>query len=399
MAPSARGTSERKRLLLVGQVNSGKSTLFNRLLRQERSLVSDQAGTTTDSVEKLFELPSVGPVLLVDTPGLADDTALGAERQRVTQQALRSADLVLYLLSREKSLDTPILAALRKANVPTLPIIARADLPEQSSWLERQEEITQCFGHTPLTLRQDDEESLDTLLESIKLTLRDESEPEPSLLGNLCKTGDLVLLVMPQDSAAPAGRLILPQVQTIRALLDRGCHALCVTPEQLPAALSQLAAPPQLIITDSQVFASVEPLVPEGCRLTSFSILMSAQRGDLERLVAGASAIGRLTPSSRLLIAEACTHAPDGEDIGTVKLPRLLRKRIGETLSIEHVSGRDFPEDLTPYDLVIHCGACMFNRRMLVSRQDLASAQQVPMTNYGLAIAYLTGILDKVTLP
>lgn len=399
MTPRRKGTSERKRLLLVGQVNSGKSTLFNCLLRQERSLVSDQAGTTTDSVEKLFELPSVGPVLLVDTPGLADDTALGAERQRVTQQALRSADLVLYLLSREKSLDTPIITALRKANVPTLPIIARADLPEQSSWLERQEEITQCFDHAPLTLRQDNEESLDTLLEEIKRTLRDESEPEPSLLGNLCETGDLVLLVMPQDSAAPAGRLILPQVQTIRALLDRGCHALCVTPEQLPAALSQLAASPHLIITDSQVFASVEPLVPEGCRLTSFSILMSAQRGDLERLVAGASAIGRLTPSSRLLIAEACTHAPEGEDIGTVKLPRLLRKRIGETLTIEHVSGRDFPEDLTHYDLVIHCGACMFNRRMLVSRQDLAMAQQVPMTNYGLAIAYLTGILDKVTLP
>ena len=396
---SGRDTSERKRIVLIGLVNSGKSTLFNRLLRQERSLVSDQAGTTTDSVEKLFELPSVGPVLLVDTPGLADDTPLGAERQRVTQQALRSADLVLYLLSHEDSIDTPIIAALRKASVPALPIIGRSDLAEQSSWLERQEEIVQCFGHAPLTLRQDDDESLDTLLETIKRTLRNESEPEPSLLGNLCETGDLVLLVMPQDSAAPAGRLILPQVQTIRALLDRGCHALCVTPEQLPAALSQLAAPPQLIITDSQVFATVEPLVPEDCRLTSFSILMSAQRGDLERLVAGANAIGRLTPSSRLLIAEACTHAPEGEDIGTVKLPRLLRKRIGEALTIEHVSGRDFPEDLTPYDLVIHCGACMFNRRMLVARQDLATAQQVPMTNYGLAIAYLTGILDKVTLP
>ena len=396
---SGRDTSERKRIVLIGLVNSGKSTLFNRLLRQERSLVSDQAGTTTDSVEKLFELPSVGPVLLVDTPGLADDTPLGAERQRVTQQALRSADLVLYLLSCEESLDTPIIATLRKSSVPTLPIVGRADLAEQSSWLEQQEEIARSFGHAPLTLRQDDDESLDTLLETIKRTLRNESEPEPSLLGNLCETGDLVLLVMPQDSAAPAGRLILPQVQTIRALLDRGCHALCVTPEQLPAALSQLAAPPQLIITDSQVFAIVEPLVPEGCRLTSFSILMSAQRGDLERLVAGANTIGQLTPSSLLLIAEACTHAPEGEDIGTVKLPRLLRKRIGETLSIEHVSGRDFPEDLTPYDLVIHCGACMFNRRMLVARQDLATAQQVPMTNYGLAIAYLTGILDKVTLP
>ena len=361
--------------------------------------MSDQAGTTTDSVEKLFELPSVGPVLLVDTPGLADDTPLGAERQRVTQQALSSADLILYLLSCEESLDTPIITTLQKASVPTLPIIARADLPEQSSWLERQEEIMRCFGHTPLTLRQDDEKSLDALLEAIRRTLSNESEPAPSLLGNLCQAGDLVLLVMPQDSSAPAGRLILPQVQTIRALLDRGCHALCVTPEQLPAALSKLATPPQLIITDSQVFATVEPLVPEGCRLTSFSILMSAQRGDLQRLVAGAGAIGQLTPASRILIAEACTHAPEGEDIGTVKLPRLLRKRIGETLTIEHVSGRDFPEDLTPYDLVIHCGGCMFNRRMLISRQDLATAEQVPMTNYGLAIAYLTGILDKVTLP
>ena len=398
MTPSARETSERKRLLLVGQVNSGKSTLFNRLLRQERSLVSDQAGTTTDSVEKLFELPSVGPILLVDTPGLADDTPLGAERQRVTQLALSSADLVLYLLSCEDSLDTPIIAALRKANVPTLPIIARADLPEQSSWLERQEEIVHCFGHAPLSLRQNDDESLDTLLEKIKQMLHNVSEPTPSLLGNLCQTSDLVLLVMPQDSAAPAGRLILPQVQTIRALLDRGCHALCVTPEQLPTALSQLAAPPQLIITDSQVFATVEPLVPEGCRLTSFSILMSAQRGDLQRLVAGAATIGRLTPSSRLLIAEACTHAPEGEDIGTVKLPRLLRKRIGETLTIEHVSGRDFPEDLTPYDLVIHCGACMFNRKYVLNRIAHAHAQHIPITNYGVAIASLTGILDKIVI-
>lgn len=394
---SAKQPTERKRLLLVGQVNSGKSTLFNRLLRQPRSLVSEQAGTTTDTVEKLFELPGVGPVLLVDTPGLADDTPLGMQRQQVTLDAISSADLVLYLLSGEQTLETPVIRSLQEARVPTLPIIARADLPEQQAWLQREEAITKQFAHPPLLLSQ--EEGLDALIEAIKRELRKLTDEEPSLLGNLCQASNLVLLVMPQDSAAPAGRLILPQVQTIRALLDRGCQALCVTPDTLPTALARLAAPPELIITDSQVFAQVEPQVPEGCRLTSFSILMSAQRGDLERLLEGASAIGALTPSSRILIAEACTHAPEGEDIGTVQLPRLLRRRINPSLVIDHVSGRDFPADLTPYDLVIHCGGCMFNRRMLITRQDLATSQQVPMTNYGLAIAYLTGILDKVSLP
>lgn len=394
---SAKQPTERKRLLLVGQVNSGKSTLFNRLLRQPRSLVSEQAGTTTDTVEKLFELPDVGPVLLVDTPGLADDTPLGMQRQQVTLDAISSADLVLYLLSGEQTLETPVIRSLQETRVPTLPIIARSDLPEQQAWLQRKEEITKQFAHPPLLLSQ--EEGLDALIEATKRELRKLTDEEPSLLGNLCQAGDLVLLVMPQDSAAPAGRLILPQVQTIRALLDKGCQALCVTPDMLPTALARLAASPELIITDSQVFAQVEPQVPDGCRLTSFSILMSAQRGDLERLLEGASAIGALRPSSRILIAEACTHAPEGEDIGTVRLPRLLRRRIDPSLVIDHVSGRDFPANLTPYDLVIHCGGCMFNRRMLISRQDLATSQQVPMTNYGLAIAYLTGILDKVSLP
>ena len=399
MVPDDKSTSERKRVLLVGQVNSGKSSLFNRLLRQSRSLVSEQAGTTTDSVEKLLELPGVGPVLLIDTPGLADDTPLGDERQRVTMQALRSADVSLYLLSNESTLSGEVVTSLLEKRVPTIPIISRSDLPEQQVWRDRSREISLLFGQLPIEVSKESEEGIKAIVNSLTQELQKLSEEAPPLLGNLCHTGDLVLLVMPQDSSAPAGRLIRPQVQTIRALLDRRCHALCVTPEELPDALSQLLSPPPLIITDSQAFASVEPLVPKGCRLTSFSILMSAQRGDLQRLVSGADAIGRLTPSSRILIAEACTHAPEGEDIGTVKLPRLLRKQISERITIAHVSGRDFPDDLTAYDLVIHCGACMFNRRLLITRQDIASKQQVPMTNYGLAIAYLTGILSKVSLP
>ena len=235
MVPDDKSTSERKRVLLVGQVNSGKSSLFNRLLRQSRSLVSEQAGTTTDSVEKLLELPGVGPVLLIDTPGLADDTPLGDERQRVTMQALRSADVALYLLSNESTLSGEVVTSLLEKRVPTIPIISRSDLPEQQVWRDRSREISLLFGQLPIEVSKESEEGIKAIVNSLTQELQKLSEEAPPLLGNLCHTGDLVLLVMPQDSSAPAGRLIRPQVQTIRALLDRRCHALCVTPEELPS--------------------------------------------------------------------------------------------------------------------------------------------------------------------
>lgn len=387
---------ERRQILLLGRVNSGKSSLFNRLLRQERSIVSQQEGTTTDTVSKAIELPRIGASILIDTPGLADSTPLGDRRMAATRQALRSADLVLYLVTSAEEIDESLLARLRQSATPVILVWSKADQRPLSSVLSA--EIALRHGLTPIAVSGDTGDGVDALLGKMADCLA-ESLQEPSLLGGLCSRGDLVLLVMPQDDSAPQGRLILPQVQTIRALLDRGCHPLCTTPEEMSATLAQLLAPPALIITDSQVFAQVESLSPRVSRLTSFSILMSAHKGDLPRLVAGARTLGQLSSTSRILIAEACAHAPQGEDIGTVKLPRMLRKRFGSDLQIDHVSGRDFPDDLTPYDLIIHCGACMFNRRHLLSRQDSAEQQTVPMTNYGLAIAYLTGILDRVDLP
>lgn len=379
----------RPHVVLVGAVNSGKSTLFNRLIGQELAVVSSLPGTTTDAVSKAIELPGVGPVVIVDTPGLNDHTEIGDLRMEHTRRVLREADMVLLLLTPPDLSCYDQLKGL--ISVPLIPLIAKDPISDDLS-----DSVAQKMGMRPMVVGED----LTPLIERIRLTIAEQSPHTPeSITGGLAQPGDLVLLVMPQDASAPKGRLILPQVQTIRELLDKHCLVLSVQPSELSSALSHLISPPRLIITDSQAFAEVERLCPEGVPLTSFSVLMSALKGDLPRLVAGAGAIERLTPTSRVLIAEACTHAPETEDIGTVKIPRLLRKRFGDELRIDHVSGRDFPTDLTSYDLVIHCGACMFNRRHLLSRQTEAEVQSVPMTNYGLAIAQLLGILSKVALP
>ena len=217
-----------------------------------------------------------------------------------------------------------------------------------------------------------------------------------SITGDMVRQGDVVLLVMPQDAQAPKGRLILPQVQTIRELLDKKCIVVSCTPDDMQSALSALASPPQLIITDSQVFGRVYEMKPEGSRLTSFSVLFAGYKGDIRYFVKSALAIDSLTPQSRILIAEACTHAPATEDIGREKIPRMLRQRVGQSLEVDIVSGADFPQDLTPYDLVIHCGSCMFNRKHVLGRVERAVSQGVPMTNYGIAIAHLSGILSKI---
>lgn len=388
---------ERKRILLIGSVNSGKSTLFNCILRQKRSLISNVAGTTTDSIEKVMELASYGPIVLVDTPGLGDSSLLGKERERSTEQVLSGADLLLYLITKQ---SFPLPEQIRKIpkSTPIFPVISKADSYSSQEIMALIEKAKAEFSIPPLPISVANNEGIEELLQLIPTYLQKKEEP-PALLGSLCQKGDLVMLVMPQDASAPQGRLILPQVRTIRALLDRGCHALCTTPEELSHTLSLLATPPRLIITDSQVFGSVEKVTPQGTLLTSFSILMSAERGDIKRFVAGAKALESLTEYSHVLIAEACTHTPQGEDIGTVKIPHLLRRRLGENLRISFVSGKDFPEDLSPYDAIIHCGGCMFNRQLLISRQDSAEYQGVPMTNYGIAIAFFTGILDKVVFP
>lgn len=282
---------------------------------------------------------------------------------------------------------------LSERNIPVVLILNKADIRKEPEPAMLQ--IEKALGQKPLLVSAKEQTGMERIRQSILEKLPADFG-QHTITGNLVKEGDLVLLIMPQDIQAPKGRLILPQVQTLRELLDKQCLVMSCTTAQIGATLKALSCPPRLIITDSQVFHTVYEQKPAESLLTSFSVLMAGYKGDIPYYIEGASAIDRLTPQSRVLIAEACSHAPLSEDIGRVKLPRMLRKRAGETLRIDIVAGTDFPEDLTPYDLVIHCGACMFNRSYVLSRIDKARRQQVPMTNYGVAMAHLSGILDKI---
>ena len=365
-------TSERVHIAIFGNCNSGKSSLLNALVGQQIAVVSDVAGTTTDSVQKAVELPGVGAAVIIDTPGLDDSSTLGALRTAQSYKVLPKTDIAIVILPVAES----FLSTLSSLEIPTIKVISKCDLsPAQTPTDSSVIAISATTG-----------EGLDTLRQQIA---RNIESTERLITEGLCNAGDTVLLVMPQDGSAPKGRLIKPQVETIRELLDRGCTALCCQPAQLADALHSLATPPKAIITDSSTFAAVKPLVPQGTTLTSFSILFARYKGDLEIFTAGAERLLSLPPNANILIAEACSHTPQSEDIGRVKLPRLLRKKLGEGISITNVNGSEFPEDLTPYDLVIHCGACMFNRKYVLSRIAAAKAQGVPMTNYGVAIAAL----------
>ena len=389
--------SERLHIVLYGRTNSGKSSLINALTGQEVSLVSAIAGTTTDPVSKAMEVKGLGACVLVDTAGFDDrDEALGHLRIERTRETLKLADIaILVLASDQTDIEEGWIEALKTSKVPVVTVLNKGDIHTYDDTLRAK--LKSLTGHAPIVVSAYTGMGIEDLRKALhEAHIKDD---ERTITGSLTKPGDTILLVMPQDAAAPKGRLILPQVQTIRELLDKGCTSICCTPDTMSQALKALAHPPHLIITDSQAFKEVYALKPEGSLLTSFSVLFAAYKGDIDNFVEGARAIASLTPSSRVLIAEACTHAPESEDIGTVKIPRLLRQRIGADLRIDMVAGKDFPDDLTPYDLVIHCGACMFTRKMVMSRSAQARAQQVPMTNYGITLAYLTGILDKVSLP
>lgn len=286
-----------------------------------------------------------------------------------------------------------MLALLKEKNIPVIPVLNKIDIRENSdslaTYIEKECKIR------PLLVSAKEEIGIEQIRQAILEKLPSDFGQQ-SITGELTAENDLVLLVMPQDIQAPKGRLILPQVQTIRELLDKKCLVVSCTTDKLTETLQALARPPKLIITDSQVFKAVYEQKPEESKLTSFSVLFAGYKGDIHYYVESAAVIESLTEDSRVLIAEACTHAPLTEDIGRVKLPRLLRKRIGEKLQIDIVGGTDFPQDLMPYDLIIHCGACMFNRKYVLSRIERAREQHIPMTNYGVAIAYLNGILDQI---
>lgn len=387
--------SNRLHIAVFGRRNSGKSSLVNALTGQDAALVSAMPGTTTDPVAKAMEVYPLGPCLFIDTPGFDDEGELGQMRVERTLKMLEKTDIALLLFEEDGALEKQWMELLAKHDIPFVPVLNKQDARRDTASLALR--IEQACGQLPVVVSAKERSGLQGIFDAILKKLP-ENFGEQTITGNRVGEDDLVLLVMPQDLQAPKGRLILPQVQTIRELLDKKCLVMSCTTDQLSASLQALSRPPKLIVTDSQVFPVVYQQKPAESSLTSFSVLFAAYKGDIGAFVEGASSIGRLTVQSRILIAEACTHAPLTEDIGRVKIPRLLRKRIGEELRIEFVSGNDFPQDLSPYDLIIHCGACMFNRKYVLSRIAHARAQHVPITNYGVVIAYLTGILDKIVL-
>jgi [FeFe] hydrogenase H-cluster maturation GTPase HydF len=383
---------------LFGRRNVGKSSLLNALTRQQVAIVSPVAGTTTDPVEKPMELLPLGPVLFIDTAGIDDEGALGDLRVRKTRQVLDRTDLgiVVAEAGRWGAFEADLVRELQARKVPTLVAFNKSDIGSPDGPLLKALASQNCravptsavTGAGLADLRQ-------ALLESAPTEFID----NPALLGDLVGPGELAVLVVPIDKEAPKGRLILPQVQAIRDLLDSDAYCLVVKERELRNALGKLNVPPRLVVTDSQAFLKVAADTPRSVPLTSFSILMARFKGDLNLQVQGAMAIDRLRGGDRVLVAEACSHHPIGEDIGRVKIPRWLTQYVGGRLQFDHVQGHDFPADLTPYKLLIHCGACMWNRREMLNRLLQCQKAGVAATNYGLTIAYSLGILERALEP
>ena len=392
-------SANRLHIGIFGKTNSGKSSFINAFSGQKVSIVADIAGTTTDPVYKPMEIYPLGPCVLIDTAGFADEGELGALRMEKTRLAAQKTDAGIILFSgRDMKEELDWFRYFKEKNTPVIPVLSKADTYEQEEKSFLISQIKKETGVTPCCISSVTGEGIQEIKENLTRCIP-EGYGNRMITGNLVSAGDLVLLVMPQDIQAPKGRLILPQVQTLRELLDKKCRIMSVTTDQFTGALEVLATPPKLIITDSQVFSYVYERKPSASMLTSFSVLFAAYKGDIHYYVEGAKAIDTLHADSRVLIAECCTHAPLQEDIGRVKIPRMLKKRFGDTLTVDLVSGTDFPEDLTGYDLVIQCGACMFNRKYVMYRIDRAKKQQIPMTNYGVAIAHLSEILSYVKVP
>ncbi|MCE9615901.1 MAG: [FeFe] hydrogenase H-cluster maturation GTPase HydF [Lentisphaerae bacterium] len=383
---------------LFGRRNVGKSSLLNALVRQPVAIVSPVAGTTADPVEKPMELQPLGPVLFIDTAGVDDTGELGEQRVLKTRAVFDRTDLGILVAEAGVwgSVEEEIVRDLRSRGVPLVVVFNKADqAPAGADHLARVE----ALKLPAVAVSAMSGQGLAALREALLLAMPADAVEAPALLGDLVGPGDLAVLVVPIDKEAPQGRLILPQVQAIRDLLDRDAACLVVKERELRGALERLRAPPRLVVTDSQAFLKVAADTPREVPMTSFSILMSRYKGDLLAQVRGAMAIDRLRTGDRVLVAEACSHHPVGEDIGRVKIPRWLTQYVGGRLDFEHVQGRDFPEDVSPYRIVIHCGACMWNRRAMLTRILRCEASGVPITNYGLTIAYSLGIFARALEP
>lgn len=381
---------------IFGKRNTGKSSLLNKITDQEVALVSDFAGTTTDPVYKNMEIPSVGPVVFIDTAGFDDVGELGELRIQKTKEAIKKCDIALFLFSKEdlKS-DIEYYKDIKSNGVKMVPVLSKIDtIDYKEDFLN---DLKSDIKEEIIFISSNTGDGIDNLIARIKK--ESDSVKEKDITGKLVKEDSLVLLVMPIDIQAPKGRLILPQVQTIREILDKKSVVISVTLDKLDLALKSLNRSPDIIITDSQAFKEVYDKKPEDSLLTSFSVLFASYKGDIDYFVESTKYFEKLNENSKVLIAEACTHPPLEEDIGRVKIPRMLRKKYGENMEIDFVRGDDFPDKLDKYDLVIHCGACMFNRKHVLSRLDIAKLENTPMTNYGITIAYMKGILGKVSLP
>ncbi len=383
---------------IFGRRNVGKSSLLNALTRQDVSLVSDVAGTTTDPVEKPMELLPIGPVLFIDTAGMDDIGDLGMMRVARTRRIFERTDVGILVADAAGwgEFEEAILAEFRERKTPFVVVFNKTDLVQPDADVVEvlfRQQVPLVFasatqGKGMLELR----ESL------IKVTPDDYLNP-PSLLGDLVPAGELVVLVVPIDMEAPKGRLILPQVQSIRDILDNDGYCMVVKERELREALDRLKRPPALVVTDSQAFLKVDADTPREIPMTSFSILFARDKGDLVELVRGATAIDRLRPGDRVLVGEGCSHHPIGDDIGRVKIPRWLQQYVGGRLEFTHVQGHDFPEDLSPYHLIVHCGSCVLNRRAMLSRIYRCKRAGVPITNYGMAIAFSLGIFERALGP
>ncbi len=384
--------ASRTHIGIFGRRNAGKSSLINALTGQNTALVSEVEGTTTDPVYKAMELYPLGPCVLIDTAGFDDLGELGRMRVEKTREVLEKTDIALLVLvgdQEEYEQEQEWVAEFQRGKKPFLIAVNQSDrISEVPEWVK-------AYPYVSVSAKE--KENIGALKELMVKVAPQELELQ-SLTAHLVSEDDVVLLVMPQDIQAPKGRLILPQVQTIRDLLDRKAIVMCVTTDKLTGALHALKEPPKVIITDSQVFGEVYEKCPKESLLTSFSVLMARFKGDIDIFLKGAEAVDHLTQQDKVLILEACSHNPMDGDIGREKIPAMLRKKVGPGISIEVRSGNDIPKDLTPYSLVIHCGGCMFNRAHVLSRIARCEAQGVPVTNYGIFIAKMKGILDKIAI-
>ena len=386
--------SMRLHIGIFGKTNAGKSSFLNKITNQEVSIVSEVEGTTTDVVEKSMELLPIGPVNFLDTAGINDKTKLASERIEKTKKILNRTD-VGVIICDYKGIDKyeiELIENFKELDIPYIVVINKTDIQGvNDNVLNHIREYTE---NIILTSTKTDNELVFKFKKALLKILPEDYVNSPLIIGDLVKEKSVVIMVVPIDKEAPKGRIILPQVQTLRDLLDNNCLTLVVKDTELEKALNTLKEPPALVITDSQAFKKVSEIVPQNIPLTSFSILFARLKGDLNAFIQGAKAIDNLQDGDKVLILESCTHHAIDDDIGRVKIPNLLKKKTGKNLIIENISGHDFP-DISGYKLIIHCGACMTNRKEVLSRIILSNKAGVPITNYGIAISYCLGILDR----